>query len=53
MTASIAETELMTMSFGLQASALAVASARTVGVWIVSRTQVSAPDAFCRAICDA
>ena len=52
MTVSIAETELITSVAGFQLRALAVAIARTVGVGVVRSTHVSAPDAFCRAICD-
>jgi hypothetical protein len=50
MTESVFDTELITIVSGLQASARAVAIARTVGVGVVSSTQVSAADAFCRAI---
>jgi hypothetical protein len=44
---------LITTWPGFQLSARAVAIARTVGVGVVSSTQVSAPEARCRAICDA
>jgi len=54
MTASVAATELITIVFGFQFKAFAVAIARTVGVpAVVSKTQVSAPLAFCRASCEA
>ena len=53
MTESVAETELITSVSGFQFDAFAVAIARTVGVGVVSRTHVSAPDAFWRASCDA
>ena len=53
MTESVFDTELITIVSGFQASAFAVAIARTVGVGVVSSTQVSAADAFCRAIWEA